>query len=162
VNTVWCSSIDAASLQRDRGRIASGPPNTRRPVSLVAGTALAVISSAPVKAQQTPETISLPPVAVTAPATASLKTTLSPAADALPAETTTLGPEAIQREPIFSYGDIFRPLTGFDVSNYGQGGLGYGISLRGFTDAEHGRDIISSTMSQSTTSRASTLRITLI
>jgi hypothetical protein len=117
VNTAWCSSIDAALLQRDRGRIASGHPNIRRPVSLVAGTALAVISSAPVEAQQTPEAISLPAVAVTAPATASLKTTLSPAADALPAETTTLGPEVIEREPIFSYGDIFRPLTGFDVSN---------------------------------------------
>jgi outer membrane receptor for ferrienterochelin and colicin len=101
---------------------------------------VAVIGIAEVEAQE-PAEINLPPAAVTAPMTASLKTMLSPAADALPAETTTLGPEQIERTPIFSYGDIFRPLTGFDVSNYGQGGLGYGISLRGFIDAEHGRDI---------------------
>jgi outer membrane receptor protein involved in Fe transport len=110
-------------------------------ILLFAASASAMIAGSSVAAQEVPGAINLPPVAVTAPATVSIKTTLSPSADALPAETTTLGPEAIQREPIFSYGDIFRPLTGFNVSNYGQGGLGYGISLRGFTDAEHGRDI---------------------
>jgi len=107
----------------------------------VAGVVWASLTTRAVGADEPPSAISLPPVSVTASVTASLKTTLSPSPDALPAETTTLGPEAIQREPIFSYGDIFRPLTGFDISNYGQGGLGYGISLRGFTDAEHGRDI---------------------
>lgn len=66
---------------------------------------------------------------------------LSPAVSALPANTTTLDAATIAKLPIFSYGDIFRPLTGFDVSNYGQGGIGNGIALRGFTDAEHGRDI---------------------
>lgn len=66
---------------------------------------------------------------------------LSPAASALPANTTTIDAATIARLPVSSYGDIFRPLAGFDVSNYGQGGVGYGISLRGFTDAEHGRDI---------------------
>lgn len=66
---------------------------------------------------------------------------LSPAVAALPANTTTLDAAAIGKLPVFSYGDLFRPLTGFDVSNYGQGGVGYGISLRGFTDGEHGRDV---------------------
>ena len=66
---------------------------------------------------------------------------LSPAVTALPANTTTLDAAAIGKLPVFSYGDLFRPLTGFDVSNYGQGGVGYGISLRGFTDGEHGRDV---------------------
>lgn len=70
-----------------------------------------------------------------------LKTTLSPSVEALPANTTVIDAAQIARLPVQSYGDIFRPIAGFDVSNYGQGGVGYGISLRGFTDAEHGRDV---------------------
>ncbi len=40
-----------------------------------------------------------------------------------------------------SYGDLLRPLTGVTVDNYGQGGLGYGVSIRGFDQGEHGRDV---------------------
>jgi outer membrane receptor protein involved in Fe transport len=43
--------------------------------------------------------------------------------------------------PVATYGDLFRSLPGFNISNYGQGAVGYGMSLRGFTEAEHGRDI---------------------
>ena len=66
---------------------------------------------------------------------------LSTAASALPAASTTIDASTLQRMPIASYGDIFRSLPGFNVANYGQGGLGYGLSMRGYTDAEHGRDI---------------------
>jgi hypothetical protein len=66
---------------------------------------------------------------------------LSTAAAALPAGTTTLDARAIAQTPIASYGDIFRSLPGFEVSNYGQGAIGYGLSMRGYTNAEHGRDI---------------------
>ena len=66
---------------------------------------------------------------------------LSPAASAQPAASTTLNAKQIERLPVNTYGDIFRSLPGIDVSNYGQGAVGYGISMRGFTDAEHGRDI---------------------
>lgn len=77
---------------------------------------------------------------IAGPAT-SLKTALSPSVAALPASTTVLGAAEIARLPVQSYGDLFRPIAGFDVSNYGQGGVGYGIALRGFSDAEHGRDV---------------------
>jgi hypothetical protein len=53
----------------------------------------------------------------------------------------TEGAPAISRLAVAAYGDLFRPLPGFNVSNYGQLGIGYGLSLRGYTDAEHGRDI---------------------
>ena len=66
---------------------------------------------------------------------------LSTAAAALPAATTTIDATTIYRRPYTTYGDIFRPVTGFNVSNYGQGAIGYGISLRGYTEGEHGRDI---------------------
>jgi outer membrane receptor protein involved in Fe transport len=66
---------------------------------------------------------------------------LSPAAAALPAATTRIDPATLYRRPYVSYGDIFRPVEGFNVSNYGQGAIGYGLALRGYTEAEHGRDI---------------------
>ena len=60
---------------------------------------------------------------------------------AQPANTTVVDSKDIASEPVSSYGDIFRPLAGFNISNYSQGIIGYGLTLRGFTDAEHGRDI---------------------
>lgn len=60
---------------------------------------------------------------------------------ALPAATSVVDAAAISRAPYASYGDLFRSLPGFDVSNYGQGGIAYGISLRGYTGGEHGRDV---------------------
>ena len=61
---------------------------------------------------------------------------------ALPASTTILDAGTIQRTPIVnSYVDLFRPLPGFNINNLGQGGIGNAISIRGFTDLEHGRDV---------------------
>ena len=69
------------------------------------------------------------------------KTDLSMAASAQPAATTVLDAQQIARLPVNTYGDLFRSLPGFNVSNFGQGAIGYGLSLRGYTEAEHGRDI---------------------
>jgi outer membrane receptor protein involved in Fe transport len=66
---------------------------------------------------------------------------LSPAASALPASSTTLGAKQLEQAPVASYGDIFRSLPGFNVASYGQGAIGYGLAMRGFTETEHGRDI---------------------
>lgn len=82
--------------------------------------------------------LAMPTIAAPRPA---LKTTLSPSVEALPASTTIIDAAQIARLPVQNYSDIFRPMAGFDVSNYGQGGVGNGIALRGFTDAEHGRDV---------------------
>ena len=82
--------------------------------------------------------LAIPTVAAPRPA---LKTALSPSVEALPASTTVIDAAQIARLPVQNYSDIFRPVAGFDVSNYGQGGVGNGIALRGFTDAEHGRDV---------------------
>jgi hypothetical protein len=64
---------------------------------------------------------------------------LSTAAAALPAGSTTLDARAIAQIPIASHEDIFRLLPGFEVSNYGQGAIGYGLSMRGYTNTEHGQ-----------------------
>lgn len=66
---------------------------------------------------------------------------VSAAVTALPAATTVLDAATIARAPVATYGDLFRSLPGFNVSNFGQGAVGYGLSLRGYTEAEHGRDI---------------------
>ncbi len=63
-------------------------------------------------------------------------------AAALPAPTTILDSNYIQRTPILNnYVDLFRPLPGVNVNNLGQGGIGNAITIRGFTDLEHGRDV---------------------
>ena len=59
---------------------------------------------------------------------------------AAPASTTVLDRRDLDRLPISTYGDIFRNLTGFNVSDYGQGTVAYEIKLRGFNSG-HGRDI---------------------
>lgn len=66
---------------------------------------------------------------------------VSAAVTSLPAATTVVDAAAIARAPVATYGDLFRSLPGFNVSNFGQGAIGYGLSLRGYTEAEHGRDI---------------------
>jgi hypothetical protein len=66
---------------------------------------------------------------------------VSSAVTALPAAVTVVNAPAISRLPIASYSDLFRSLPGFNVSNFGQGAIGNGLSLRGYTEAEHGRDI---------------------
>lgn len=66
---------------------------------------------------------------------------MSSAVTALPAAVTVMDAPAISRLAVATYGDLFRSLPGFNVSNYGQGGIGYGLSLRGYTESEHGRDI---------------------
>ncbi|MET0720144.1 MAG: TonB-dependent receptor plug domain-containing protein, partial [Tardiphaga sp.] len=66
---------------------------------------------------------------------------VSSAVTALPAAVTVMDAPAISRLAVNVYGDLFRSLPGFNISNYGQGAIGYGISLRGYTESEHGRDI---------------------
>jgi outer membrane receptor protein involved in Fe transport len=66
---------------------------------------------------------------------------VSSAVTALPAAVTVIDAPAISRLPVATYGDLFRSLPGFNISNYGQGAVGYGLSLRGYSEAEHGRDI---------------------
>ena len=65
---------------------------------------------------------------------------LSTSVAALPAASTQINQATIANRAYVSYGDLFRAAPGFDVSNYGQN-IGYGLSLRGYTEDEHGRDI---------------------
>jgi outer membrane receptor protein involved in Fe transport len=66
---------------------------------------------------------------------------VSRSVNAQPAHTTIVSSEEIKALPVTTYGDIFRPIAGFNISNYSQGVIGYGLTLRGFTDGEHGRDV---------------------
>ena len=66
---------------------------------------------------------------------------ISSSVTALPAATTVVDAGMIARAPVATYTDLFRTLPGFNVSNLGQGAVGSGISLRGYIESEHGRDI---------------------
>ena len=69
------------------------------------------------------------------------KTTISTEASASPASVTLVGKDYIAKQSYLSYGDLLRPLAGVNVANFQQGGVGYGIEMRGYTTTEHARDI---------------------
>ncbi|MDR3434985.1 TonB-dependent receptor domain-containing protein [Telmatospirillum sp.] len=69
------------------------------------------------------------------------QSTLSTAPEAQPASTTVVDAAEVARKPVQTYLDLFRGIEGINVANYGQGGLGMGVAMRGFTDSEHGRDV---------------------
>ncbi len=73
--------------------------------------------------------------------TGTSRTDLSPSTAARPASTHVMKKQAIERLPIMTYGDLFRRAPGMNVSNYDQGIVGYGLTIRGFSDGNHGRDI---------------------
>lgn len=81
-------------------------------------------------------------VEVTGGATPVSKTELSTEATASPASVTLVGREYVARQAVTSYGDLLRPLAGVTVANFQLGGVGYGISMRGYVVTEHARDIL--------------------
>lgn len=102
----------------------------------------------PTSAQPTEseEAVTLPEVVVKddAPAvyTRPSRTDVTANTAALPAPSTILDAQYIRQAPhTGTYGDLLRQLPGMNIANYGQCGLGYGVSMRGFTDLEHGRDV---------------------
>ena len=69
------------------------------------------------------------------------KTRLDPSVTASPGSVTVVGQEEISQLAVQSYGDIFRQVPGVTVNNFGQGGVAYGIALRGFPSGDHGKDV---------------------
>ena len=76
-----------------------------------------------------------------APEAVARKTDLSDAPLASPSSVSVRTAEDFRRETITSYGDLLRPVAGVSVSNYDQGNLGYGITLRGFDEGNHGSEL---------------------
>jgi outer membrane receptor protein involved in Fe transport len=60
---------------------------------------------------------------------------------ASPASVTVIQKPELDRQVITTYGDVFRGVPGMWVNEYGQGGVAYGLSMRGFDDGNHGRDV---------------------
>jgi len=104
-----------------------------------------VTASKPIRARRetvrVQQPVAAPTILTNTPQSAPGKGDVSSAVTALPAAVTIVDAAAISRAPVATYGDLFRSLPGFNVSNFGQGAIGYGLSLRGYTEAEHGRDI---------------------
>jgi len=99
-------------------------------------------SAAPASVSDTIDTQEqLDPLVLTGEDAVPLKTELSGAESAGPASVSVYGAEKIEATPVFSYGDILRPAAGVTVNNFGQGGVAYGISLRGFPSGSHGKDV---------------------
>lgn len=137
-------STDNAARRTALPRINVTQPPAKRPAKRTAAAKPRGTKGRPASAPAVGPPSAQPPTALEPGLDPSSQITggdLSPAAAALPAATTRIDATTLYRRPYVSYGDIFRPVGGFNVSNYGQGAIGYGLSLRGYTEAEHGRDI---------------------
>lgn len=116
----------------------------RRVAAILVGLVLAVASQVhgqDLVRSASGETVSADRVIVTGSSLPASKAELSDEPLASPSSVSVVTGEDIQRQTIQSYGDIFRPVAGVSVSNYDQGNLSYGLSLRGFDDGNHGGDI---------------------
>ena len=130
-------TVDAPT-QRPRAQ----PTRTVRPSAQVARRAVRAgpqrtRTTAPVVSQQN---VGAPAASQPSPGSVG-KVVVSQSVTAQPANSTVITGEEIRQRPVTSYGDIFRPVAGFNISNYNQGIIGYGLTLRGFNDGEHGRDV---------------------
>lgn len=69
------------------------------------------------------------------------KTALLDSPTANPASTTPLTYSDADKRNVRTYGDLLRPVTGVTVVQFDQGGTPYGITLRGYSNGDHGHDI---------------------
>ena len=118
-------------------------PSTRRTRSAPALLAVAALAALPAaRAQQRPaDPAAAREVLVTAPAQPPATTRVTEDIEAAPASVTVVTKKDIDRKPVDTYGDLFRDVAGVNVVEYHQGLIAYGITLRGYTAGEHGRDV---------------------
>ena len=93
-----------------------------------------------VVAQSAAAVQTLPDVEIRATAVAPPLTRITEDIAASPASVTVLGRKELDQKTITTYGDIFRGVTGVNVTEYGQGLVAYELKFRGFTSG-HGRDV---------------------
>jgi outer membrane receptor protein involved in Fe transport len=127
----------ACNLARYARLRESDTPNTSRPPArLHVLTALCLVAATAASAQTTTPAVEI--LGLEPPASA---TALSSRPDASPASVTVIDRRQIDRNFVGTYGDLFRGVTGVMVNEYGQGGVAYGLTIRGFDDGNHGRDV---------------------
>lgn len=100
-----------------------------------AAAAAAVAQDVSQPGLRTPAVLVLP----TEPRRSAVEVTQDP--QAAPASVTVIQKPDLDRKVITTYGDVFRGVPGMWVNEYGQGGVAYGLSMRGFDDGNHGRDV---------------------
>lgn len=123
-------------IRIDRGPDVIGRSGTES----IALLALFAVATAPMAAvAQTAAPVHLDPIRVEGSVpSVGMQTDLSPSTEAQPASTTVLTSEDIEKKPVGRYIDLFRNIPGIVVSDYGQGGIGVGISARGYGSSNHG------------------------
>ncbi len=101
------------------------------------GAAVAVVMAAGTGHAQT----ALDPIAVMGTAPSGTQTRIGSNVEALPASTYVMGAEEIENKNVGHYTDLFRDVPGMFVSQYGQGGLAVGVTMRGYAGGSHGADM---------------------
>lgn len=98
---------------------------------------LVLASSCPTWSQSTPSATTLPPVDVTGYKSVP-KTDLSNDPAANPASVTVIDYPDDKRRNTRDYGDLLKPVTGVSANSFDQGGVGYGLTLRGYSERSNG------------------------
>lgn len=80
-------------------------------------------------------------VVISAEADRSTKSQVAAKAEALPASVSVVTAEEIARRPITHYTDLLRPVAGMSIARFQPGGLAVGMSMRGYSSGNHGREI---------------------
>lgn len=68
------------------------------------------------------------------------KSVVSTSTESLPAPTSTITKEEIEKTKVNHYLDLFRKAPGVYVSHFGQGDVGNGLTMRGFNGGQHGKE----------------------
>lgn len=136
ISSLGASAIGAAKHVLSKSRSRFGDFR-----SLSLGALLIVLQAVSAIGQQSNQ--ALAPITVTGILPVPTKDQLSSDAAADPATVTVVNLSPAEKPNIQSYGDILRPVTGVTIDQYGQGGVGYGVALRGFEADNHGNDVAS-------------------
>ena len=128
-----------------------------RPVAMAAAL-LSLFADQPVHAQQASNALERTPGTAGTPVTVAIEdrnplevrivgsreqppvTRVTEDIEAAPASVTTFGKRDLDSKTLTTYGDVYRGVTGMHVTEYGQGLVAYGVTMRGF-DEGHGRNI---------------------
>ena len=115
----------------------------------IRGTLLSLLSLNPAWAQSAPseliaqvqpgsDTVTLPTVVITGANKPVSKSELSNDPAANPASVTVFDYPDEKRRSIRDYVDLLKPVTGVSSNNFDQGGVGFGLTLRGFSQRSNG------------------------
>ena len=105
------------------------------------GTTPATNAATPAAADSARSPVTLPVTEITGSYKSAPKSELSNDPAANPASVAVIEYSEQERRNTRDYGDLLKPITGVSASSFDQGGVGYGFTLRGFSERSNGGNV---------------------